>query len=139
MPELPPEAMKDTETGAEAFVQYYIDLLNYVAMFPRVGVLEQYGSADCGTCGTFEKNVAEQVQGETFQDGPSSVVQELDALPSENGYRVFVTAEAPAFQRIKKSGEVVETIGRGKKAEVAFDVYMPTDTFIVEAVRTVDN
>lgn len=139
VPELPAEAMEDTETGAEAFVQYYIDLLNYVAMFPRVGLLEQYGSSDCGTCSTFEKNVEEQVQEETFHDGPSSVVEELDALPSGNGYRVFVTAEAPAFQRIDKFGQTVEKIGKGKTAKVAFDVYMPADVFIVEAVRTVDN
>lgn len=137
VPELPPEAMEDTEAGAEAFVQYYVDLLNYTAQFPQQGLLDDLADPECGTCETFEARVTEQLEADTHYDGPSSVVQEVDALPSGSGYRVYVRAEAPAYRRIDASGAEIESVEKGQDAEVAFDIYSSQGSFIVEAVRTI--
>ncbi|MGB3827777.1 MAG: DUF6318 family protein, partial [Ornithinimicrobium sp.] len=52
-PELPDAATEQTEAGAEAFVQHYIDVLNYASQNPDSIDLATLNTADCSSCFLF--------------------------------------------------------------------------------------
>lgn len=89
-PEMPAEAMEQTEAGAEAFVGHYLALLNYTGEQPRSGLLEGLGTEECGTCGQFEAAVVDLEENDQTYDGPLAAVVALAGV--HMGETAVVTA-----------------------------------------------
>lgn len=70
-PELPEEATEQTEAGAEAFVGYYFDALNYGTLTPDAEAVMGTGLATCQTCATFEQMLVSLAAEKTRSDGPA--------------------------------------------------------------------
>ncbi len=137
VPELPAEAIEDTEDGAEAFVQYYYDLINYLAASPKAGVLKPFSSAECGTCANFEDDAAEfEAAGKSY-DGDTVRALEIRAFELESGYRVEVIGESPSYSIIDSAGEVIARAEASAEQNVVFEIRPKADSFEVESIKLV--
>lgn len=53
-PEMPEEAMEQTEAGAEAFVEYYVDAFNYAYWTGDPTIVAPLNGEDCKSCAALE-------------------------------------------------------------------------------------
>jgi len=137
VPELPDEATKDTEDGAEAFVQHYYGLINYLAAFPKAGVLEPLASSECGTCENFEDDAAEfEAEGKSY-DGDTVRALEIRAFKAESGYRVEVMGESPSYNILNSADEVIARAEAAAEQNVVFIIRRKADSFEVRSIQLV--
>ena len=59
LPPLPEEATENTPEGAEAFIRYYVDVVNEAYTTPRTGLIPPLSDPDCIACIEMENRVAE--------------------------------------------------------------------------------
>ncbi len=137
IPELPEAATEDTEDGAEAFVQYYYDLINYTGKFPKEGILEPYADPECGTCDNFEKDARELADSDSRYDSDVLKANEIQALRFEDGYRVEVKGEAVAFQVLDRSGKVTARADAVDRQDVVIEVFYSAGSYQVESIKLV--
>ncbi|MDO9380376.1 MAG: DUF6318 family protein [Nocardioidaceae bacterium] len=102
-PPLPEAAKEETTEGAIAFVEHYIDLLNYAANTGDVALL-QSASRDCDGCTKYIDNYKETYQrGGYFEDPGWSLVA---PFADREGLDVVVVSEvtAPAVTYVPSPG-----------------------------------
>lgn len=138
VPEMPAEAMEDTEAGAEAFVKYYIDIVNYTGRYPRAGLLDSLAKPECETCDNLEQVVYDLIDSNKHYDGDNAVVQEIEALPSEGGYRVFMSSASPSYKIIGEAQGAPEDVTEGPITEVVFKLATSDTGFLVEWIKSVE-
>lgn len=56
-PELPEEAMEQTQEGAIAFAEHFVDVVNYTGIQPTPGMIADISLEECGTCSNLEATV----------------------------------------------------------------------------------
>lgn len=71
---LPDAAKAKTSAGAEAFVRFYIDLINSAVTLPKPGLLPPYSDRGCLFCQGIEKDVNKLAsEGHRYADEPLEV------------------------------------------------------------------
>jgi len=102
-PRLPAAAKANTRAGAEAFVRYYIDLLNYAANTGDTRALRA-AAARCPGCSDYAALYEKTYEaGGYFRDPgwrPFSVLSRLEG----DAWTVLVQVKAPAVTYVKKAG-----------------------------------
>ncbi|QFG68069.1 DUF6318 family protein [Ornithinimicrobium pratense] len=56
-PEMPAEAQEQTQAGAIAFAEHFVEVVNYTGIHPTPGLISGLSLEDCGTCGNLEATV----------------------------------------------------------------------------------
>jgi hypothetical protein len=134
VPEMPTGALEDTVEGAEAFVQYYIDLVNYTGKHPKAGILEPYGSPECGTCDVFEEEVATLEESGGYYDADTVSSSDLQTTRFDGDSQVRVFGETPSMNERDASGGVVRSLAADKELEWLVQI-KPTDNgFLVVGI-----
>ncbi|MGB7449498.1 MAG: DUF6318 family protein [Ornithinimicrobium sp.] len=140
VPEMPPEATEDSEAGAAAFAEYYLDLYNHLGRYPQDGVLNELASNQCDTCRNYEDNVESLSKKDQRLDGPSGIVTKATALASgPDSYVVSVVARTPAYRRLGIDGTEIDRFSQGSDIELSVDVRRLDASFLVEGVFVVQN
>lgn len=111
-PELPPEAQEDSEAGAAAFAEHYIDMINYTSKYPEVGLLDKLSSENCEVCANFEDTVATSVEtGEVSMKNIFEISETVSLYrAAESAADVRVTTHQNEQDIINTGGEAVEHI-----------------------------
>jgi hypothetical protein len=115
-PTLPAEATPETKAGAEAFVEYYWDVVNYATFTGDVAKLKRLDQPSCQGCKggiRFLEHVYSS--GGRMVGGEYRVVR-LEAAQSPSGDWAITTYTRVGLQRAVDAGELSETFpaGRGK-------------------------
>ncbi|MGB3185109.1 MAG: DUF6318 family protein [Ornithinimicrobium sp.] len=139
IPQLPPEAMEDSEAGAEAFAQFYMDLANYIGENPQSGILERYSNEGCSTCDVFEAQAEEFEANGNYYTGPAGIVQQVSALSNGAGYVADLDISVPAYRVLSSSGDVVETQEAGAEIRLEFDLVHDRQQFYVDEIYSVED
>lgn len=84
-PSLPVEAREQTEAGAEAFVRYYVELMNYGQASGDASPLEAVSAQECGACSGFISTVDDVYVDGGAVEGGEFVIRELSPLPLDYG------------------------------------------------------
>lgn len=87
-PELPPEATEQTEAGADAFVRYYFNRLNYGTMTPASDALDDTAVAGCQTCASLEDSLSSLASEGLRSEGPSALL--MSSVATIDGDRAVV-------------------------------------------------
>ncbi len=138
IPELPEAATEDTEDGAEAFVQYYVDLLNYTGRVPQSGLLEPYGQPGCATCDVLEKETSELEDAGDRYKIDSLAVDSIEALPFESGYRVQLEGEALEAEILDAANDVVARTEPVPELDWAIQLNFESGGFLIEWIKSVE-
>lgn len=68
-PEMPAEAQEQTQAGAIAFAEHFIDVVNYTGIHPTPGMIDDISLEECSTCSNLEATVVYSAEnGEILQD-----------------------------------------------------------------------
>ena len=110
-PEMPELAREDSEAGAVAFAEHYLDTFNYSTMSPASGLLEPLAMDACETCNTFTDIVDEYVSNAERTAGPILTYEEPTGSFSGDHAVIFVTAVQAIPARLDASGRVVKDEG----------------------------
>jgi hypothetical protein len=86
-PTLPPEARGTTPEAAEAFVRYYVSLINYATVTLDTRALKRVSQPDCSTCQLIF-NISQNMKaaGRSYEGGQWTIA-ELQPLPAPRGHR----------------------------------------------------
>lgn len=138
VPELPPEAMEDTEAGAEAFVQYYVDLLNYTGKFPQSGLLEPFSDEACATCEAFETEVIELDSRSEHYDSDALQPFAMTTIRFQGDSQVTVQSFAPAANRLDVNGKILSSTEEVEKLEWLVELTPSEGSFVVKGIKYVE-
>lgn len=84
-PTLPPEARENTPAGAEAFVRYWVETLNYAGATGDVGPLRDASAPECAACEGIADGIERVEQSGGTIDGGAWIVTEVTAIPGIEG------------------------------------------------------
>ena len=104
---VPEEARVQDEAGAEAFLRYYVDLINQQQAIPSGEGLRALGP-DCTDCLRIARLYDEAAQaGQTIRGGQLSVTTEPGVSVDGDEARISFIARVEAVSTLNASGEVV--------------------------------
>lgn len=110
-PEMPALAQEDSEAGAIAFVEHYLNTFNYSTMTPEAGLLGNLTAEDCETCATFDDIVNEYVSNKEHTAGPILTFDNPTGSFTGDHAVVFVDAVQSIPARLDATGDVVKEEG----------------------------
>ncbi len=91
-PTLPAAAKKHTRAGAEAYVRYYVDVLNYAQVADDLEAMATVTSRECVECQTVLRSLQENHKtGAKTEGGKWTVIAFSNAHPHSGGEYSFVT------------------------------------------------
>jgi len=115
-PALPDAATKPTQAGAEAFIEYYWDVVNYAQATGRAADLRKIESAGCDTCAQFAKDLRKLYRSGGRLEGGANTAQITDVaevdLDDRDAYAFKVTQTVSHDKQI-----VVDAGGDEKRVE----------------------
>lgn len=130
-PELPPEASEQTEAGADAFVRYYVRVLNYGAMSADDSLLTDLGLPECSTCASFEQMLSSLASEQTTSDGPVLEVARSSAELTATGAGIDTTLTQLNPAAINSQGAIVSESRAPQEARFLFELeWMETEWVI---------
>jgi len=138
LPEMPPEATEDSESGAEAFAEYYLKAVNYLGEFPQTGVLSDLASSDCSSCENFESAIADLERMNRKRTGPIGRVLEAQALSSDEGYEAVLRIEVPKYSVVDSEGQIVEEFAADSDIELRFELESISGGHVVNGVYLIE-
>ncbi|MFK5583870.1 DUF6318 family protein [Serinicoccus sp. LYQ131] len=106
-PEMPAEAMEQTQAGAEAFVEHYVALINYTGSSPEIGLLEPLGGPSCESCRNHEASVEYAVENGDYLDKDTWSLGPVESSFSEDAARIQVDLSQGA-QPYLRDGEPID-------------------------------
>lgn len=106
-PEMPAEAMEQTQAGAEAFVEHYVALINYTGSSPEIGLLEPLGGPSCESCRNHEASVEYAVENGDYLDKDTWSLGAVESSFSEDAARIQVDLSQSA-QPYLRDGEPID-------------------------------
>jgi len=105
---MPAEARTQDAAGAEAFVRYYIDLINRTSTVMDAAPLREFSNG-CIECNRIATNTeAAAAKGQHFQDGEISVIQIGEPLISDGTAQLALRVDQARFLVIDASGTPVD-------------------------------
>ncbi len=111
---IPLAARQRTAAGAEAFVRYYLTILNQAGTQPRRGLFEPLSTDQCRTCAGFAQNTADLMKDSERYAGPPTkwtTVAGLDGFPETSPrYSVGARIQEGEHPIVNGAGKVVQTI-----------------------------
>ncbi|MCW2748666.1 MAG: hypothetical protein JWP10_1808 [Nocardioidaceae bacterium] len=115
-PTLPPAAAADTPEGAIAFVEHYVELLNYASDTGDVTALRAASDPTCKGCNSYIKLYEETyANGGYFRD-PGWKVSEISSDVLDGARVIFLDIDAPGgSQRQTTTAPVEATMDRNYK------------------------
>lgn len=118
-PEMPAEATEQTEAGAEAFVEHYVQALDQAYATGSAESAESLGSRDCDSCSAL------------LQDIPSNP----EAEPTFEHVNSTATLLGEDLARVETTMTVLRGEGVGE-GDLVFDLARtPEDGWIVDSIR----
>ncbi|MDO5502973.1 MAG: DUF6318 family protein [Actinomycetia bacterium] len=112
LPPLPEAATENTPEGAEAFIRYYIDVLNHLHQYPQTGEVAHFADEGCESCRNAEERIAWLIEHDAHLDGD---LYELDSLTRIGGGAPGVTRFSTVWlglgpKVLARDGEILESI-----------------------------
>lgn len=107
-PKFPAAAKKHTPEGAEAFVRYYLESVNYAWAKPDPSALEGLGLSTCGSCANLQANAAEIKAEGAHLTGPAMRIDMVYHVGTAiNLTNVITVISALKVERVNRVGEVL--------------------------------
>lgn len=132
-PEMPDEAKEQTEEGAEAFVEHYLDMLNYTGQHPQTGHLEPLGAEGCKSCRNYEDNVETLVEQGQRNDGPALTISGTNGIGSSATTIVLADIEQLDYDVLDTSGDKVRSY-ESRSGQLKFTLE-PAEPWLVAEVQ----
>jgi hypothetical protein len=104
--EVPAAARAHTPEGAEAFVRYFIDRVNFAWTTPEAGVISALSEAGCKSCVDLEKTASDLAKSQHRYDSPVVSVVTVTSLASKPGTQTVL------FVGTQRKANVVDADGR---------------------------
>ena len=135
--DVPADALPNTPQGAEAFVRYFLQMLNQGLVRAEPGVLARVSESDCKSCNAYENMMrSAQSNGRRF-DRNAFVVQEVVRV-FDTGPGAALTVDAVVRQQVVRildaSGNVVDSWSE-KTAVLVFDLTRDGEVWRVKEVQ----
>lgn len=108
-PELPEVATEDSEAGAAAFAEHYLDTLNYSTTTSTSGLIDDLGDPECQTCDNFRELVDSYTSKDQYSDGPVITFDELEARATGETMVILANVTQPIPDTLDRDGNVVES------------------------------
>jgi hypothetical protein len=105
-PTLPAEAEKATRAGAEAFVEYYWDVVNYAQATGDVALLSSLAEPSCGACEGGVDLITRVYDRGGRISGVGYEVKRLESSRSPSGHWTIVVYTRAGDQVIKGAGDL---------------------------------
>ena len=120
-PEIPAAAREQTEAGAIAFAEYFVEQVNIAWTEPRVGLVKSLSDAKCDFCSASEADAQLLVDnGQRYQTTPSELLEVEPIVGAPEGQQYLaIKLEQKSARIVDGSGAVVNS----NKRQVA-DLYM---------------
>lgn len=130
-PKMPRAAHDDTDSGAIAFVKYYVDVLNYTAVTGDTDQLSNLSASDCEGCQEYiELYKSVYNDGGYFKGGEWSL-DNIEVAEAGSQVRVFAHMKASSVKYRSDSDADVKH-GQRDEAELVFEY---ADKAITKLVR----
>jgi hypothetical protein len=105
---MPAEARAQDAAGAEAFVRYYIDLINRTSTVMDAAPLREF-SAGCTECNRIASNTeVAAANGQVFRDGEISIIQMGKPLIADGTAQLALRVDQARFVVVDASGTSVD-------------------------------
>jgi hypothetical protein len=134
LPELPDEAKKQTEAGAEAFVKYYFRTFNELGQVPKTGVLDEYAAPGCSACDSFALTIATLEADDRQAAGPfaETRVDRVTVAEEKAGLDVFLSQLGPEI--LDARGDVVEEGARQAETTLLVELIWLDDRWAIAGI-----
>jgi hypothetical protein len=114
-PTFPAAAKKQTDAGAVAFVEYYLDALDYAWSAPDDKILVGLSTSDCKFCVNVQKRAEKAAEEGTKSTGRVLVARDVFIVSKPAKFwLVACDVESDAVDYVNSSGTVVD--GQPKKS-----------------------
>lgn len=136
-PTLPPEALANTPTGAEAFARYYIDVLNEAARTFDPGPLQAISDPRCMTCRAYIQSFEDSAAGaERYEGGHLTVRSVSGATLAEGTQQVLLDYDAEPLKVFDSNGALTVTNPAETNSTLVIELRRQGDSWVVlEAAR----
>lgn len=109
-PTYPSVSKKRTRAGAEAFVRYYFDAVNYAWTKPDASILAGLGEDTCNSCKTLAETAKEMSERSERYTSQTARVENIEyALGDSSSMRFVVDIHQLKSERVSSSGKVLES------------------------------
>ena len=107
---MPPEARTQDATGAEAFVRYYIDLINRTSTVMDAAPLREF-SDGCEDCERIASNVeADATAGYSYSGGKVEIIEIPAPLLKQSSAEMALVVEQSALKVVDATGKPVDVL-----------------------------
>lgn len=121
-PELPPQATEQTEAGAEAFAQYYVERVNREGQKPQDSMIDKFSDAGCESCKNYEQNI-KQLEAEGLRnDGDAAIVNDSSSTSTGETFVAFLNVDQLPYAVIDSSGSKTEEYPAISNVDMKFDM-----------------
>jgi hypothetical protein len=121
-PEMPAAAKKADDAGAEAFVRYYFDTVNYAYASGDLKPMEVLRDGQCNACRTLERHIHDAYSTGGRIEGALVDVTEVTPTPGDYsvGAEVRAVIQQSAGRQVDGTGKELETFPASKKRLARF-------------------
>lgn len=126
-PTMPAQAKENTDEGAAAFVDHYVQVLNYAAATGDVDELSRLSSPDCQGCQSYIKLYRETYKVGGYIKGGEWKLGELRLRVTDLGTSATTTV-ATAATRYRENTNSPEQSGAAESNKISFGLTDPAST-----------
>lgn len=137
VPKLPEAATEDTEDGANAFSQYYIELVSHLDEFPTDYDIGALASESCLTCEAFEERIDLFNANGSHMDGPTARVTNAVSSRTDTGAITFVELVELSAVQIDAEGATLEAAQPEQSTELKFTLTFKDSRWLVDGIQNV--
>ena len=135
-PEMPDEAKEQTQEGAMAFAEHFVDVVNYTGVEPTGGLIADLSTNECETCSNLEETVVYSEENrEVLPEDAWTVGKPPEVLVFDGSQAVVrLTVDEAELPVLDTSGaEVDRTVGG--TFQMALDLRWNDDGWVVNGVQ----
>jgi len=120
-PTLPPEAAERTAAGAEAFVRFWFEQLEYAYATGDTRQLSALSDPECRSCAELIRRVNQTYgEGRLVRGFSVDVVSSAAPPPNDFGSEVSFQLEEAGYETVEVDGSVVETVAPTEPRSAVF-------------------
>ena len=109
-PKFPAVAKKHTPEGAEAFVRYYLESVNYAWAKPDLTALPPLGESDCESCVNLQETAKSIHTARAWLTGPPLTVKQVNHLVTVAGESLVTSVmQQEPVSRFRPDGSLLST------------------------------
>lgn len=129
-PDMPDAALEDTEAGAIAFVEHYIDVFNYTANTGDAEPLRALSHPDCEGCETYAASFEEKYEAGGYNEGFEWRLSE----PMSSNRLVEAYVVVSQYQ-VADDGQSAERTAAGSEHAIGFELEPGDQPLVLDLYR----